>query len=90
MKLLAFVDAAKQKGVVAGQFAAVVRACDQALRTEGSKPIPPEHRWGDGGDLRELGFAPELERAAFCLSRAVGILAHAWEQTGRVLVPLGG
>lgn len=31
----------------------------------------------------ELGFAPPLARGVFCLSRAVGILAHAWEQSGR-------
>ncbi|MEJ6813098.1 MAG: citrate/2-methylcitrate synthase, partial [Octadecabacter sp.] len=29
----------------------------------------------------ELGFAPPLARGLFCLSRSVGILAHAWEQT---------
>ena len=29
----------------------------------------------------ELGFAPALARGLFCLSRSVGILAHAWEQT---------
>jgi citrate synthase len=28
----------------------------------------------------ELGFEPELGRGIFILSRAVGILAHAWEQ----------
>jgi citrate synthase len=28
----------------------------------------------------ELGFAPELGRGIFILSRSVGILAHAWEQ----------
>ena len=28
----------------------------------------------------ELGFAPPLARGLFCLSRSVGILAHAWEQ----------
>ncbi|MCY1313267.1 hypothetical protein D9M70_637730 [compost metagenome] len=28
----------------------------------------------------ELGFAPELSRGLFVLSRSVGILAHAWEQ----------
>jgi citrate synthase len=31
----------------------------------------------------ELGFAAPLARGVFCLSRAVGILAHAWEQSGR-------
>ena len=29
----------------------------------------------------ELGFAAPLARGLFCLSRSVGILAHAWEQT---------
>jgi citrate synthase len=28
----------------------------------------------------ELGFAPELGRGIFILSRALGILAHAWEE----------
>ena len=28
----------------------------------------------------ELGFPPPLARGLFCLSRAVGLLAHAWEQ----------
>lgn len=31
----------------------------------------------------ELGFPPELARGLFILSRSVGILAHAWEQTGQ-------
>lgn len=31
----------------------------------------------------KLGFAPPLARGVFCLSRAVGILADAWEQTRR-------
>jgi citrate synthase len=29
----------------------------------------------------ELGFPAPLARGLFCLSRAVGLLAHAWEQT---------
>jgi citrate synthase len=39
----------------------------------------------------ELGFAAPLARGLFCLSRSVGILAHAWEQTeqgGRIKGPL--
>ena len=31
----------------------------------------------------ELGFPPPLTRALFCLSRSVGILAHAYEQSLR-------
>ena len=30
--------------------------------------------------VAELGFPAPLARGLFCLSRAVGILAHAWEQ----------
>jgi citrate synthase len=29
----------------------------------------------------ELDFPAPLARGLFCLSRSVGILAHAWEQT---------
>ena len=39
----------------------------------------------------ELGFAPPLGRGLFVLSRSVGILAHAWEQTqqgGRIKGPM--
>lgn len=39
----------------------------------------------------ELGFAAPLTRGLFCLSRSVGVLAHAWEQTqqgGRIKGPL--
>ena len=28
----------------------------------------------------ELGFAPELARGLFCLSRSVGAMAHGFEQ----------
>ena len=31
----------------------------------------------------ELGFSAPLGRGLFILSRSVGILAHAWEQTGQ-------
>ena len=39
----------------------------------------------------ELGFAAPLARGLFCLSRSVGIVAHAWasiEQDGRIKGPL--
>ena len=39
----------------------------------------------------ELGFPPPLGRGLFILSRSVGILAHAWEQTqqgGRIKGPM--
>jgi citrate synthase len=39
----------------------------------------------------ELGVAAPLARGLFCLSRSVGVLAHAWEQTqqgGRIKGPL--
>ncbi|MBB5780453.1 hypothetical protein [Nonomuraea jabiensis] len=33
-------------------------------------------------DAARAGFAPELGRGLFVLSRAVGVLAHAWEEHG--------
>jgi hypothetical protein len=43
---------------------------------------PDEHR-ATAVIHGEWGFAAPLARGIFCLSRAVGIRAHAWEQTGR-------
>jgi citrate synthase len=31
----------------------------------------------------ELGFPAPLARGLFVLSRSIGILAHAWEETGQ-------
>lgn len=83
-RLLGLVDEAAEKGIVSGRFAAIGRAIQEVLNTRKGKPVPqPVPMNIDGATAviyAELGFAPPLARGLFCLSRSVGVLAHAWEQ----------
>ncbi len=79
-RLLALVDGAASDGVVKGQFAEIGRAIEAQLRTEKGKPVPMNIDGATAVIFAELGCPPPLARGLFCLSRSVGILAHAWEQ----------
>lgn len=81
-RLLELVDAAASAGVVDGGFARIARAVEAALAArKGGKRIPMNIDGATAVIYAELGFPAPLARGLFCLSRAVGILAHAWEQT---------
>lgn len=82
-RLLALVDAAATCGVVTGAVAKIARAIERILGERKHKPIPMNIDGATAVVYAELGFAAPLARGVFCLSRAVGILAHAWEQSGR-------
>jgi len=82
-RLLGLVDAAVAAGTVDGRFATIARAIEAELRAHKGKTIPMNIDGATAVIYAELGFAPPLSRGIFCLSRAVGILAHAWEQSGR-------
>jgi citrate synthase len=82
-RLLALVDATVGKGGVTGGYAEAARAIEKILATRKGKLIPMNIDGATAVIYGELGFAPPLARGIFCLSRSVGILAHAWEQTGR-------
>ena len=89
--LFALVDRAVARGTVNGRFAAIGRAVETALKAGRSRPIPMNIDGITAVIFCELGFEPELGRGIFVLSRAVGILAHAWEQKrqgGRIKGPL--
>jgi citrate synthase len=79
--LLELVDSEAADGVVNGRFANIARAIETALEKEKGRRIPMNIDGATAVIYAELGFAPPLARGLFCLSRAVGILAHAWEQT---------
>jgi citrate synthase len=79
--LLALVDEAAQQGAVSGRYAAIGRAVEAHLAGKKGKPIPMNIDGATAVIYAELGFAAPLARGLFCLSRSVGILAHAWEQT---------
>src|SRR5262245_38266851 len=89
--LLALVDEAARQGAVSGRYAAIGRAVEAQLGASKGKPIPMNIDGATAVIYAELGFAAPLARGLFCLSRSVGILAHAWEQTeqgGRIKGPL--
>ncbi|ESJ18476.1 citrate synthase [Cupriavidus sp. HPC(L)] len=80
-RLLELVDQAAADGVVGGRFAAIARAVEIELGAGRSRPVPMNIDGATAVIYAELGFPPPLARGLFCLSRSVGILAHAWEQT---------
>ncbi|MCU4651441.1 citryl-CoA lyase [Roseibacterium sp. SDUM158016] len=79
-RLLSLVDEAARDGVVDGRFAAIGRALQAELNARKGSPVPMNIDGATAVIYAELGFAAPLARGLFCLSRSVGIVAHAWEQ----------
>ena len=82
-RLLELVDAAAQEGTVSGNFAEIGRAVEAELKRRKGKAIPMNIDGATAVIYAELDFPAPLARGLFCLSRSVGILAHAWEQTSQ-------
>ncbi|MFZ4809359.1 MAG: citryl-CoA lyase [Hyphomicrobiaceae bacterium] len=81
-RLLALVDEAVVSGVVSGRFAAIGRAIEDLLAARrGGLRVPMNIDGATAVIFAELGFAPQLCRGLFAISRSVGILAHAWEES---------
>lgn len=81
-RLLALVDEAQAQGAVSGRFARIARAIEDALAEKrGGRRIPMNIDGATAVIFAELGFAPTLCRGLFILSRSVGALAHAWEES---------
>lgn len=79
--LLGLVESAAKQGVVSGAYAPIARGVESALARQTGKNIPMNIDGATAVIFAELGFAPPLGRGLFVLSRSVGILAHAWEQS---------
>jgi citrate synthase len=79
--LLSMVDDAVRDGVVAGHHLRAARAVETALNRDRVRPVPMNIDGATAVIYAELGFAPPLARGLFVLSRSVGILAHAWEES---------
>jgi citrate synthase len=82
-RLLQLVDEAAARGQVSAAYAAVARQIEATLKARKGKAIPLNIDGATAVIYAELGFPAPLARGLFCLSRSVGILAHAWEQSGR-------
>ena len=81
--LLELVTHAAEAGTVSGQYAEIARVIEHYLAEKKGKRIPMNIDGATAVIYAELGFPAPLARGLFCLSRSVGILAHAWEQTGQ-------
>lgn len=81
VKLLQLVREAQAAGEVSGRFARIATGIEALLQARKGSPIPMNIDGATAVIYCELGFAPELGRGIFILSRSVGILAHAWEQS---------
>ncbi|KFF47443.1 citrate synthase [Gammaproteobacteria bacterium MFB021] len=79
-RLLQLVEEAAERGEVAGHCVAIAREVERQLIAMKGKPIPLNIDGATAVIYAELGFPAPLARGLFCLSRSVGILAHAWEQ----------
>ncbi|TIN21461.1 MAG: citryl-CoA lyase [Mesorhizobium sp.] len=69
------------RGVVNGSFADIAEAIEADVARRKGKKIPLNIDGATAVIYGELGFPPALTRGLFVLSRSVGILAHAWEQS---------
>ncbi|MER8475344.1 citryl-CoA lyase [Mesorhizobium sp. M0923] len=69
------------RGVVSGRFADIAEMVEAEVARGKGKKIPLNIDGATAVIYGELGFPPPLTRGLFVLSRSVGILAHAWEQS---------
>lgn len=80
-KLFALVDQAVAEGVVEGCFAIIAREISAYIERATGRHVTMNIDGSGAVILAELGFPPVLGRALFVLSRSVGIIAHAHEQS---------
>ena len=81
-RLLQLVDEAASACHVSGRFATIGRAVEAELERRKGRRIPMNIDGATAVIYAELDVPAPLARGLFCLSRSVGILAHAWEQMG--------
>ncbi len=82
-RLMKLVRDAASDGTVSGRFAEIGEAVQAELGRSRGVPIAMNIDGATAVIFCELGFPAPLSRGLFCLSRSVGILAHAWEQMGQ-------
>ncbi|SFI47735.1 citryl-CoA lyase [Jannaschia pohangensis] len=80
-RLMALVEAAAAEGTVSGDFARIGQAVQRQIGADRGTPIAMNIDGATAVIFCELGFPAPLSRGLFALSRSVGLLAHAWEQT---------
>jgi len=81
--LLSLVADAVGRGELTGEFLDAAVAVETALNRGRTRPIPMNIDGATAVIYAELGFAAPLARGLFVLGRSIGILAHAWEESGQ-------
>ncbi len=79
-RLMEIVRQSASEGTVTGLFADIGEAVQSEIHRRIGRPIAMNIDGATAVIFCELGFPPPLSRGLFCLSRSVGVLAHAWEQ----------
>lgn len=79
-RLMRLVREAAVEGEVSGIVADIGAEIEKQLGESKSRDIPMNIDGATAVIFSELGLPAPLGRGLFCLSRSVGILAHAWEQ----------
>ncbi len=79
-RLMALARDAAAAGHVSGQYVDIAAGVEALLADRKGKPVPMNIDGATAVIHAELGFRPSEARALFCLSRSVGIAAHALEQ----------
>ncbi len=80
-RLMEIVSNAIAAGTVNGRSKAIADEIGRQIEQAKGRHIPMNIDGATAVIYAELGFEPGLARGLFCLSRSVGLLAHAWEQT---------
>lgn len=81
VRLLELLDTACNGGVISGRYVAIARAMEALLAKRAGVRLPMNIDGATAVVYCELGFPAELGRGLFILSRSVGVLAHAYEQS---------
>jgi citrate synthase len=79
--LITMVTEARDQGEVSGEYLRAGLAIEAELAKATGKNVPMNIDCLTAIIYGELGFAAPLARGLFVLSRAVGVLAHAWEES---------
>jgi citrate synthase len=78
--LLSAVHTQVEAGSIDGHYLQIAEELERQLAAGRARPVPMNIDGATAVIYAELGFAPELGRGLFILSRSVGILAHSWEE----------
>lgn len=79
-RLMELIEESEKEGVVSGRVRVIAQEMERQISARKNREINMNIDGATAVVYAELGFPAPLARGFFCMSRSVGILAHAWEQ----------